>query len=130
MSRPVPFVRTPTNLLKYAVERSPIAPILKEWRADFMAGGAKRDLAVAKALVGSGVGASVTLWAANGKITGGGPADENATRLMRADGRRDSVERPRYRLVVRPYDVLDPQHCPLIEIAVAPMAAAIESLSQ
>lgn len=82
----VPFVRTPTNLLKYAVERSPIAPILKEWRADFMAGGAKRDLAVAKALVGSGIGASVTLWAADGKITGGGPADENATRLMRADG--------------------------------------------
>lgn len=82
----VPFVRTPTNLLKYAVERSPLAPLLKEWRADYAAGGAKRDLALARAFVGSGIGASIMLWAGDGKITGGGPADENAVKLMRADG--------------------------------------------
>ena len=38
----VPFVRTPINLLKFATERSPAAPMLSEWRADFRAGGERR----------------------------------------------------------------------------------------
>lgn len=82
----IPFVRTPTNLLKFAVERSPAAPLLKEWRQDFAAGGARRDLAISRAVVGSGVGAMMMLWASEGKITGSGPADQNAKRLMMADG--------------------------------------------
>lgn len=82
----LPFVRTPTNILKFAVERSPAAPLLKEVRADFMAGGAKRDLAVAKATLGTGLGLLITQLVASGDITGGGPADENAKRLMLADG--------------------------------------------
>ena len=82
----VPFVRTPTNLLKFAVERSPAAPLLKEWRADMQAGGARRDLALAKAMVGSGVGAVAAEMAARGMITGNGPADEKAEQLLRADG--------------------------------------------
>lgn len=81
-----PFVRTPTNLLKFALERSPAAPIVREWRRDFRAGGAKRDLAMARALVGSGVGALVAQMAADGLITGNGPADEKARALLRADG--------------------------------------------
>lgn len=82
----VPFVRTPTNLLKFAVERSPAAPLLKEWRADIGAGGARRDLALAKALVGSGVGAVAAELAHKGLITGNGPADEQAAQILRADG--------------------------------------------
>lgn len=82
----VPFVRTPTNLLKFSVERSPFAPLLGEWRKEFLAGGAKRDLAISRAVVGSGIGAMIATWAAQGLITGGGPADPNAVRLMRADG--------------------------------------------
>jgi hypothetical protein len=82
----VPFVRTPTNLLKFSVERSPAAPLLKEWRDDFRAGGARRDLAVARAMVGTGVGALVAELAANGLVTGNGPADKDAKALMRADG--------------------------------------------
>ncbi|WP_157784781.1 thermonuclease family protein [Sphingobium xenophagum] len=81
-----PFVRTPTNLLKFALERSPAAPVVREWRRDFRAGGAKRDLAMARALVGSGVGALVAQMAADGLITGNGPADEKARALLRADG--------------------------------------------
>lgn len=81
-----PFVRTPTNLLKFALERSPAAPVVREWRRDFRAGGAKRDLAMARALVGSGVGALVAQMAADGVITGNGPADEKARTLLRADG--------------------------------------------
>ena len=82
----VPFVRTPTNILKFALERSPAAPILKEWRSDIVAGGARRDLAAAKMMIGSGVMALALEMTARGAITGGGPADENAKGLMRADG--------------------------------------------
>jgi endonuclease YncB( thermonuclease family) len=82
----IPFVRTPTNLLKFAMERSPAAPLLREWRADMRAGGARRDIAAARALVGTGIGATFYEAALDGRITGGGPADDNARRLMLADG--------------------------------------------
>lgn len=82
----VPFVRTPTNLLKYAAERTPAAPLVKEWRQDMLAGGARRDLAIAKSMVGTGV----AMWAADlatqGIITGSAPSDRNKDRLQRADG--------------------------------------------
>src|SRR3546814_3628311 len=42
----LPFVRTPTNLIKFAGERSPFAPMMESWRKDFAAGGARRDLAL------------------------------------------------------------------------------------
>ncbi|GFZ89559.1 MULTISPECIES: hypothetical protein [Sphingobium] len=86
MKMVLPFVRTPTNLLKFSLERSPAAPLLSEWRRDFRAGGAKRDLAVARAMVGSGVGALVMELASQGLVTGNGPADEKARALMLADG--------------------------------------------
>lgn len=82
----LPFIRTPTNLLKFSLERSPAAPLVDHWRADFRAGGARRDLAVARALVGTGVGAAVAELAANGYLTGNGPADPGAKALLRADG--------------------------------------------
>lgn len=82
----IPFIRTPTNLLKFTLERSPAAPLLKEWRNDYAAGGAKRDLAAAKAMVGTGMMALVAQLASQGFITGGGPKDESAKQLLRADG--------------------------------------------
>lgn len=82
----LPFVRTPTNLLKFAVERSPAAPLLKEWRADFAAGGARRDLAMARAMIGTGVGMAVYQAALAGKITGSTPTDPAKAKLEYADG--------------------------------------------
>lgn len=82
----LPFVRTPTNLFKFAVERSPAAPLLREWRQDYAAGGARRDLAVARSMVGSGMGALFAESAAQGLITGSAPPDDNRRRLMMADG--------------------------------------------
>lgn len=72
----VPFVRTPTNILKFAFERTPGLGILsKRMREDLVAGGARRDLAIAKqALGGLTMTAGATL-AAQGMITGGGPVD-------------------------------------------------------
>ena len=82
----LPFVRTPTNLLKFATERSPAAPFLKEWRNEFRAGGARRDLAVAKMLVGTGFGAAIYQGALDGNITGAVPSDAKKSRLLYADG--------------------------------------------
>jgi len=82
----MPFVRTPTNLLKFAAERSPAAPLLSEWKADFKAGGARRDMAIAKAVVGTGVGAMIYEAAINGHVTGSAPTDPRKARLLYADG--------------------------------------------
>jgi hypothetical protein len=82
----VPFLKTPTNILKYAVGHSPAAPLLKEVRADFIAGGAKRDLAIARIVMGTGIASTVAALASQGKITGGGPADPSAKRALEANG--------------------------------------------
>lgn len=82
----LPFVRTPTNLIKFTAERSPLAPMVKEWRKDFAAGGARRDLALAKVMVGSGIGAMVAELASKGVITGSAPSDDNQRRLLLANG--------------------------------------------
>lgn len=82
----LPFIRTPTNLIKFTAERSPLAPMVKEWRKDFAAGGSRRDLAVAKVMVGSGVGALIAELAAQGVITGSAPSDDNQRGLMLASG--------------------------------------------
>jgi hypothetical protein len=82
----LPFVRTPSNIFKYVIERSPAAPVVKEWRKDFAAGGARRDLALAKMALGSGMGLLVAQLAADGKITGSAPADDKARELLMADG--------------------------------------------
>ena len=82
----VPFVRTPINLLKFATERSPAAPLLKEWRAEFNAGGEARDMAVARMMLGTGLAAVMYEAALEGKITGAVPPDANKAKLMYADG--------------------------------------------
>ena len=82
----LPFIRTPTNLFKFAIERSPAAPILREWRKDFAAGGARRDLAVARATVGTAMGTLFAYLAEQGSITGSAPRDRNKRALMMADG--------------------------------------------
>lgn len=82
----LPFVRTPTNLIKFAAERSPLAPMVKGWRQDFEAGGARRDLAIARVLVGSGIGAVIAELAEKGVITGSVPSDRNRKGLKYADG--------------------------------------------
>jgi hypothetical protein len=82
----IPFIRTPTNLLKYATEHSPAAPLLKEVREDYAAGGARRDLAIARMVMGTGVGMTVAGLASQGRITGNGPADPSAKRALQANG--------------------------------------------
>lgn len=76
-----PFVRTPTNIVKFFAERSPLAPLVKSFREDIAAGGSRRDLALARVSLGSSVMAISAMMAAEGKITGGGPVDKNLKSL-------------------------------------------------
>ena len=82
----VPFVRTPINLLKFATERSPAAPLLREFRDDFRAGGEKRDLAIARMMLGTGLATAMYQAAQEGKITGAVPPDPKKAKLLYADG--------------------------------------------
>ncbi len=82
-----PFIRTPVNLLKYAVERTPgVQFALKRVRDDYKAGGSRRDLAIAKSMMGAGLGAAVMMHAAKGTITGSPPKDNGKRSMMMADG--------------------------------------------
>ncbi len=82
----IPFVRTPLNILKFAAERTPAAPLLKEFRDAVRAGGAERDRALARLALGNTFGMGVMSYAVEGKITGAGPDDARARNQLRASG--------------------------------------------
>lgn len=75
----MPFLNTPANILKYSFERTPLAPLVGRYRADMAAGGARRDLAMAKIGLGSVIMSVAYDLAMDGHVSGGGPAgDKNA----------------------------------------------------
>lgn len=80
----LPFIRTPLNLFDQTLQRTPFAPISKQWRDDVAAGGITKDLALAKMGMGTTALTVFGALAANGMITGGGPGsggmDENLKR--------------------------------------------------
>lgn len=73
----VPFIRTPTNIIKYAGENSPLGLLSKEVRDNLRGanGAAKQDEQVARLFLGSMVSTALVSYAADGTITGGGPTD-------------------------------------------------------
>lgn len=72
----LPFVKTPVNIARYAFERSPAAPLVGQWRDDLAAGGARRDLALARMSTGSAIMLVGADLADRGLITGAGPDDQ------------------------------------------------------
>lgn len=72
----IPFLRTPINIAKYGIERTPLEFLNLAHKA------AIKDLPedaidrLARATIGSLIGAGVTMYAAEGLITGGGPKDK------------------------------------------------------
>lgn len=82
----VPFVRTPMNLMKTAVERSPFAPVLKEWREDVAAGGARADTAIARVATGTAFGMAIASAAGYGLVTGAAPTDKTERDALLASG--------------------------------------------
>ncbi len=59
---------------------------MREWRKDFKAGGERRDLAIARATIGTGMGMLIYEAALQGHITGSAPSDPAKARLLYADG--------------------------------------------
>lgn len=82
----IPFVRTPSNIIKYTFERTPLAPLARYVREDIAAGGTRRDLALAKISMGSMTMMGASAMASAGLITGGGPSDRELQNNLRRTG--------------------------------------------
>ncbi len=83
----IPFVRTPANLVSWALQHTPGLNLLSaRWRADFSAGGEAQAKAVARVLIGTGLAATAYTLASDGTITGGGMFDKEERRTKVAAG--------------------------------------------
>ncbi len=69
----LPFKNTPINILTYSLERTPMAPFVKSWRADVEAGGARADIALSRMATGTSIMQLAMDMAMKGQITGKGP---------------------------------------------------------
>lgn len=77
-----PFIRTPLNILSYVAERTPLLNLASSrFRADWSAGGARRDMAKARLVMGGVLYTSAFSLAQNGMITGGGEKQRAAENL-------------------------------------------------
>lgn len=79
----VPFLRTPINIAKFSLERTPLNFIrLAQMIAKGELKGGELSAEVAKPVVGTVIGAAIVLLAAEGKVTGGGPRDRGKRRVL------------------------------------------------
>ena len=78
----VPFIRTPINLVKYTGVRTPVLNLISEnVRAEFKAGGARRDMMISKTAIGTAFYTTAAYLADLGLITGGGERDQTSEKL-------------------------------------------------
>lgn len=82
----VPFVRTPANILKYSFERTPLAVLSANVRADISAGGARASMALAKVGTGTMVMLAAADMVANGELVGAGPMEPGLRKLREDQG--------------------------------------------
>ncbi len=81
-----PFVKTPINIFKYAFEHSPLAPLSSRIREDISGGGLKRAQALSKIGMGSSVLSLSIDQSLKGNITGNGPTDPKARKILMDSG--------------------------------------------
>jgi hypothetical protein len=84
----LPFVRTPVNILKYPLKRTPLGLFSKEVRENLAGKNGKiaRDQEAARMIVGTTTATGALNLAANGYITGAGPSDPGERAMLRATG--------------------------------------------
>lgn len=84
----VPFVRTPINILKYPVKRTPLGVFSKEVRENLNGknGAIARDQEAARMILGTSIASTAAYLAGQGLITGSGPSDPSERALLRATG--------------------------------------------
>lgn len=82
----MPFTRTPSNILNFTFERTPLAPLMSKFRGDVAAGGARRDLALAQTALGSAAMLTAADLTMNGSISGRGPMEAGTKQAMAREG--------------------------------------------
>lgn len=82
----MPFVRTPANIFKYSLERTPLAPLMSEVRAEIAKGGTNATMALAKITGGTMLMAGAAGLTLEGKISGSGPLNPQESATLRATG--------------------------------------------
>lgn len=82
----LPFIKTPANILRYTFERTPLAPLVGQWRDDIAAGGARAHLAMARMSTGTAMLSVGLDMADNGLITGAGPANQAQKEVLTRQG--------------------------------------------
>jgi hypothetical protein len=111
----VPFYRTPANILSYAVERSPMFAAAPNFWRSIQKGGAARDEAMARAVMGSAIAAWAISASTDGTLSGAGPSNPQLRKVYEAAGWKP------YTLTVGDeainYDRLEPVTTPLAVIA-------------
>ena len=75
-----PFQRTPYNIGLYTFERTPLAPVVKRYRDNIDAGGARAEMAIAQQVTGTTMMLVAADMVMNGSITGEGPVDPQERR--------------------------------------------------
>ena len=81
-----PFIRTPTNIMKYSFARTPLAYASSAIRADIRAGGARAAQAHARVATGSMMMLVAADLTNDGTITGAGPAEPRLRRIKMDEG--------------------------------------------
>ncbi|PHZ85926.1 hypothetical protein [Paremcibacter congregatus] len=85
----VPFIRTPTNLIKHQFRRTPgIGMLSKQMREDWAAGGTRRATAIGKQATGGVFTAAGFALAYDGTLTGSGPTNYEARKKLMDTGWR------------------------------------------
>jgi hypothetical protein len=84
----MPFVKVPANIAKFAYANGPLAALVPSAsiKAQLAAGGATRDLAMARMGLGTGVSLIVAPFVLGGRITGRGPTDPQINRAWQSAG--------------------------------------------
>jgi hypothetical protein len=77
------FVRTPINLFRWTAHNTPAAFMSPKIRAEIAAGGAQRDMALARVAAGTAFMGSMAAYVAEGKISGAGPKDYKLRQQMK-----------------------------------------------
>ena len=86
----VPFTKIPGNMNKEFLRLTPgFAPLIKEWRADVAAGGARADKAMGEQLIGSLIASTVAAGVIHGIVRGAGDPDPQKHAADLAAGKQD-----------------------------------------
>ncbi|HWL80108.1 MAG TPA: hypothetical protein VNR89_04085 [Roseomonas sp.] len=110
----LPFIRTPTNIIRFAADRTPGLNMLRtQFRNDLLGrnGAEARGAAAAKMATGGALWATAMTYAFDGTVTGGGPADPQAKKELMQTGWRPysfRITKEDGSVEYRAFDRLDP----------------------